>query len=243
MSTRSSERAAKKSIEQTWGARCDLLLFIDQDTEGMRIDWDDNYGALARKSHQVWTLIHRKYGEQFDFFMKADFDTYILMENMIKYLGSFDHRQPYYLGKQLLHPKFGPFVAGAAVVMSQAALSMLYAATSRDSESCSEEYFATFGGQDDLALGVCLQTIGIYPQNSRTLANEERFMVFDVDYMYDTTSSGVTSQQWYMNMSFNTVFGRGCCSEDAIVFHMVARADLYRVLKYKNGRWSWAPAS
>ena len=49
MSTRSSERAAKKSIEQTWGARCDLLLFIDQDTEGMRIDWDDNYGQVALK--------------------------------------------------------------------------------------------------------------------------------------------------------------------------------------------------
>ena len=243
MSLRSTEQAAKASIEQNWGAHCDLLVFVDEDTVGMRIDWKENYHAISRKSHQAWSLIHRNYGERFDFFMKADFDTYILMENMFKYLTLFDHRQSYYIGKQLLHPKFGPFNAGAAVVLSQAALSMFHAAIQRRVEACSEEYFTTFGGQDDLALGVCLQTLGIYPHNSRTLANEERFMVFNVEYMYDEVSSGVTSQQWYKNMSFNPTFGRGCCSEDAIAFHQVTQVDLFRPLKYENERWTWTPVS
>ena len=236
---RSTDTRKKDVIKETWGGFCDLLLFIDEDTPGMNITWEENYHLISKKSHQVWLTVYHTYGKSYDFFMKADFDTYILGRNLREYLNNFNPREPHYIGKQLVHPQYGPFVAGASAILSQSAVASFQKATYRRVEECSEEFFEKLGSQDDLALGVCLQRIGIYPHNTRNEANEERFMIFDVEYMYDDMTSGISSQQWYKNMSFNPSFGISCCSKDAVCFHQVNIDDMFRKLDYVNGRWQW----
>ena len=229
----------KLSLKRAWGSHCDLLVFADRNAPGMNVSWEESYDKISRKSHQAWSLMHTKYGAKFDFFMKADLDTYIITKNLHAYIRLFNPGEPYYIGKQFVHPEFGPFVAGAAVILSRRALSSFYAAAQTGVENCSEKQFSSFASAEDLAMGVCLQSLGIYPHNTRNEVNEERFMVFNVDYMYDS-SSGISSQQWYKRFSFNPSFGNSCCSSEAIAFHKISPENMQHILKYANGRWNWA---
>lgn len=239
LSTDSTTVGERQSLKKAWGDQCDLLVFVDRNLPGMNVTWEEAYQKISTKSHQAWSLMHTKYGTKFDFFMKADLDTYVITKNLRAYLRSFNPREPYYIGKQFVHPEFGPFVAGASIVLSRRTLASFYESAQTGIKNCSEKQFTVMGAAEDVAMGVCLQSLGIYPHNTRNELNEERFMVFDVDYMYDN-SSGIRSQQWYKRFSFNPSFGKCCCSADAIAFHKVNSEDMQRKLKYANGRWSWA---
>ena len=81
-----------KAVRRTWGKRCDKLI-ISSDKENpkigsikvdVRATWDNLWPKLIGTVHHIW----EHYSNDYDWFLKADTDSYIIMENLKEFLAS-----------------------------------------------------------------------------------------------------------------------------------------------------------
>ena len=237
--TNSEEDALRSDVvTKAWqGTPCHWLEFIDQNTVGIIADWQEGYDFLAQKSFRAWELMFSKYSKlQVDFIMKLDLDTYIIADNLDKYIERFDPDEPHYIGRQLVDTG-KEFVAGAAIILSRATLHHFMNATRRPSSACSRHRFASIGAED-LALGICLKELGIYPHNTRDVLGRERFMIFNPSEMKHRPKH--SKDDWYQEFAFNSEYGLGCCSSEAITFHRVGIQDMSKRIRYTSrGQWQF----
>jgi len=236
------EFSKSEAIKNTWGGYCHRLEFIDRNTMGIDVTWNEGYPSLSMKSFRAWEYMFQKYVEidavsnPVDFVLKADTDTYILSDNLHKYLRRLDSKLPYYIGKQFVNQEGTPFVAGTAIVLSKASLTLFMLASRETGHGCASSTF-TSEVAEDVALAKCLQSLGIYPHDTRDEDGAERFMVFNPNSLRLASSP---FPEWYTNFTFNDVQGPGCCSSEAIAFHMVSSDELLcQVPVFDEGEWSW----
>jgi hypothetical protein len=244
----SVEHSRSEATVHSWAKTCNALEYIDSNTTDVYSDWNEGYLGLASKSWRAWQFMLAKhvYGlQQFhraDFILKADLDTYIKGANLRRYLKNFNPDLPYYLGKQLIQ-KFDnerlPFVAGAAIILSREALIRLSRALAENKpqSKCARKQFLQKTGED-VALGLCLSEIGIYPHDTRDSSGAERFMVFDPHFFTEMTASA-SYPSWYNASSLNIEVGPRCCSNESISFHRVRLEDMVRDLHLIQGHWRW----
>ncbi|TGZ62359.1 hypothetical protein CRM22_007484 [Opisthorchis felineus] len=129
-------------IKATWAPRCDRYMFMSSvnskdlpsiaavQTEGREFLWEKTAFAL----NYVWT----HFGEEFDFFYKADDDTYALIDNMRLLLADHDPNIPALIGKVHKYViKQGYADGGAGYVMSRAAL-RLFVHGMKNTSACAE---------------------------------------------------------------------------------------------------------
>ena len=239
--------ARSSAISRGWGKSCDYLEFVDSATPGIEADWVEKYEDISAKSYRAWAFMYHKYmntsqssAVSVDFVLKADMDTHIIWEEALRYLSRFDSALPHYIGRQLVDPRDGPFVAGTAVILSNEALRIFQETTRTGLGACSRKYFASHKQAEDVALAHCLKEVGIYPQNTRDASGAERFMVLNSHDMYSEGENHDRLPRWYMKRSLNTKKGSGCCSAEAIAFHYVSAEDLAeKIPVFKDGKWSW----
>ena len=88
--------------KQTWGKRCDKLLVMSSKqndtfpTVGLNVTAGrDHIGA---KVLAAWKYIYKHYVEDYDFFVKTDPDTYLVVENLLDFLKDKDPELPHYYG-------------------------------------------------------------------------------------------------------------------------------------------------
>ena len=166
--------ARSSAISRGWGKSCDYMEFVDDATPGIEVDWVEKYEDISAKSYRAWAFMYHKYmntsqssAVSVDFVLKADMDTHIIWEEALRYLSRFDSALPHYIGRQLVDPRDGPFVAGTAVILSNEALRIFQETTRTGLGACSRKYFASHKQAEDVALAHCLKEVGIYPQNTR----------------------------------------------------------------------------
>lgn len=80
-------------IYETWGSRCDKLFFISElssITTDLPIapikNLKEGYQYLSLKSILAFKFIYENYFSNFDWFLKTDDDTFIIMENLKTFL-------------------------------------------------------------------------------------------------------------------------------------------------------------
>ena len=86
-------------INSTWGARCDLLQFATE----MKMDGYPVMQINSSGYHNLWgkTKLMFNYVNQslqFDWVVKADTDTYIIMENLKNLLSHYNSSDPLFAG-------------------------------------------------------------------------------------------------------------------------------------------------
>ncbi|KAM9737207.1 LOW QUALITY PROTEIN: glycoprotein-N-acetylgalactosamine 3-beta-galactosyltransferase 1 [Menidia menidia] len=115
-----------RHIRETWARRCPAVLYMssqssDFPTVGLNVS--EGRENLYWKTIRAFQHIHQHHLLQFDWFLKADDDTFVVVENLSFLLSRYDPEQPLYLGR-----RFRPFVAqgymsgGAGYVLSREAL-------------------------------------------------------------------------------------------------------------------------
>jgi hypothetical protein len=233
----SSDLHKSDAIRNGWGRFCDSLEFINTTTPGIRADWNDGYEHISEKSFRAWNFVHEKYSSAgYDFFLKADTDTFILGSNLRLYLQRFDPLLPHYLGKQLVKDGV-PFVAGTAIILSKGAMNLFSEAVQHEKGRCTKAAFLNQKQAEDVAMGNCMGDLGVYPHNTRDDIGAERFMVMNPKVISNITRPLPT---WYIDMSFNKKAGELCCSEKAAAFHYTSLDEqLYSLPEQKNGLWQW----
>lgn len=93
-----------KTLKETWVRKCDRIMLISEkyteEFEFVPIEYPKEAREnLWRKVIRTFIYAHDNLIDQFDWFMKMDDDTYVLMENLKEFLTKYDTNKPYYFGK------------------------------------------------------------------------------------------------------------------------------------------------
>ncbi|KAL3831539.1 hypothetical protein ACJMK2_023280 [Sinanodonta woodiana] len=218
------ENLNKKAIhvKKTWGKRCDLLLFFSSFQNDsfpvIRLNVSEGRDHLTAKTMQAFQYIYEHHFKDADWFMKADDDTYVIVENLRYFLSKHDPNQPIFFGHHFKTiVKQGYFSGGAGYVLSKEALKR-FATIGKNSTFCRKD-----GGAEDAEMGHCMEKLGVKTGNSTDKLGRSRFHCFDPE-----THVHGGYPDWYLSYDANGAKkGIDNISDYAITFHYVSPEKMY----------------
>ncbi|XP_017155228.1 glycoprotein-N-acetylgalactosamine 3-beta-galactosyltransferase 1 isoform X2 [Drosophila miranda] len=222
-----SHRTRAIHIKRTWGSRCNELIFVstksDKELGTVALKVKEGYSNLWGKTRAGLQYVYTHF-QNYDWFLKADDDTYVVMENLRSFLYAFTPKAPVYFGSKFrVHVKQGYMSGGAGYVLSKEALLRFMEHGFSNSSICSNRSI----GFEDVELGRCMQAVGVAAGDSRDEHGLARFMPFSPLHWFSN------SPKWYRPYRFYTSSNstNDCCSNSAISFHYSNAKDFY-VLDY-----------
>lgn len=168
-----------QAVLDTWGKRCNKLVFISSEKEEnfdvITVNvTEEDHRYLWGKTKQGIQQIYELYGNDFDWFLKADDDTWIFMENLRHFLFSYLPSFPIYFGCKLKPYVKQGYMSGSAYVLSREALRRFNEEALTDNKKC----WNGTEGNEDVEVGKCLQNVGVLAGDSRDELNRFRFLPF-----------------------------------------------------------------
>ena len=161
-----------RHVQDTWTRRCNILLFASdhKNNEFPTIDINVTEGRshLTMKTMKTFDYVYKHHYNDADWFIKADDDTYVILENLRYLLSSENTSQPVYFGHlYMYHMKQGYNAGGSGYVLSREALRRF---ATREKGVCQEDR-----GAEDIEIGRCLETLGVVPGNTLDANGHSRF--------------------------------------------------------------------
>lgn len=165
-----------KHVKATWAQRCNKVLFMsseeDKDFPAVGLKTREGRDQLYWKTIKAFQYVHDHYLEDADWFMKADDDTYVILENLRWLLSKYNPEEPIYFGRRFKpYVKQGYMSGGAGYVLSKEALKRFVDAFKTDKCTHSSSI-------EDLALGRCMEIINVEAGDSRDTIGKETFHPF-----------------------------------------------------------------
>ena len=220
---------------KTWGARArKLLFFSDQDDPTLPIvniphDGLESYGNMWRKVISMVRHAHRFYRHEFEWFMVCGHDTFVVVENLCRYLSREEFveqnaaRVPLFLGRRFLLADQGLIFnsGGAGYVLNGFALDALVA-----SIPSSESDLET--PMEDVMVARALKRVHIEPYDTRDAEGAERFHPFTPQLHHDYRGVDFPGD-WYVRYTqpFDLIEGIDGISSESATFHYVDPGLMY----------------
>ncbi|CAF4182190.1 unnamed protein product [Rotaria sordida] len=232
-----------RAVHETWASRCDKYYFICeiipknlthneiQLIKSMPIASINNtlpgYNHLTLKSRLSFHFAYEHHQNDFDWFVKADDDTYLIVENLKLFLSKQNKSEPITFGYN-----FKPYVpngyhsGGASYVLSREALRRFYLSNNDSKSQCQED-----GGSEDIEIAKCLRSVGVLLGKSIDQHKHERFHPLNLnDHFFGRVPD------WLGQYAENQpLFGYDCCSEETISFHYVSADEQYKMDRIRYG--------
>ncbi|XP_071102786.1 glycoprotein-N-acetylgalactosamine 3-beta-galactosyltransferase 1-like [Haliotis cracherodii] len=203
-------------VKETWGKRCDKLLFYSSTTDEsfptIGLGTPEGRQHLTAKTMQAFRHLYTNYLKEADWFLKADDDTYVLADNLKYFLSKQNKNEAVYFGNHFKNyiPE-GYNSGGAGYVVSYEALKR-FGERGNNSDLCSQD-----GGAEDAEFGKCLVNLGA--KVGRSL-DEEGKTTFHA-YHPLTHMSGSYPQWVKAHTMHGARKGAGNISSLPITFHYV----------------------
>ena len=112
--------------KQTWGKRCNKLLVMSSQQNdtfpAVGLNVPEGKSHIGLKVPAAWKYIHKHYVEDYDFFIKTDPDTYLVVENLLDFLKDKDPELPHYYGhiqKNVPPPRNTYMTGGPGLVLTR----------------------------------------------------------------------------------------------------------------------------
>ncbi|XP_041355960.1 glycoprotein-N-acetylgalactosamine 3-beta-galactosyltransferase 1-like [Gigantopelta aegis] len=215
------------AVNETWSRRCDGKVFVATTKRvypGV-IDFKvpDGRAHLTEKTIAALRYLYTNHLSGYDWFLKADDDVYIIMENLKYLLSHYNHREPVYLGHLFKkYSKWGYMSGGASYLLSREALRMVVEKGYNVQGKC-----AKTGTDEDVELGHCLHAVGITVHDTRDQFNRETFHPFSAsNHIIGPIPNGLPD--WDRHP---TRVGHECCSQLTISFHYTD-PSLMRIMEF-----------
>ncbi|XP_075231193.1 glycoprotein-N-acetylgalactosamine 3-beta-galactosyltransferase 1-like [Lycorma delicatula] len=232
LTTPSNLNVKGKAVMDTWGKRCNKLLFMSSPENGTTINKntsnmpvvelsvEEGHEMLWGKTKATFTYIYDNYLDDYQWFLKADDDTYIVMENLRYLLSNYIFSDLLYFGC-----KFSKFVengfmsGGAGYILSRAAVESLIEDGFNNDENtgCKKDN----EGSEDVEMGFCMESIGAEAIDTRDSFGRGRFFpLVPYDHLIPNR---ISEENWYWDhIYYPSPTGWNCCSDTAISFHYIS---------------------
>ena len=171
------------AVKETWGKRCNKLVFIstrpDDNLDVLLVNVTEDRAYLWGKTKEGLRKVYESYGNDYDWFLKADDDTWIFMENLRYFLYSYSPEMPIYFGCKLKPFVQQGYMSGSGYVLSREAVRKFNEEALIDDHKC----WNGTEGNEDVEIGKCLANVGVLAGDARDDLNRSRFLPFPPDGM------------------------------------------------------------
>ena len=215
-------------VKNTWGKRCNILLFMssvkNDSFPTVGLNTTEGREHLTAKTMLAFRYVYENYFDKADWFLKADDDTYVIVENLRHFLSGENTDEPVFFGHQfkvIVKPQ-GYFSGGAGYILSKEALRR-FAGKGDNETLCRQD-----GGAEDVSFGRCMQNLGIKAGNSTDILGRSRFHCFGLE-----THLHGGYPKWYYNYDGRgAIKGPDSISDYAISFHYMGPKMIYTLEFY-----------
>uniref|UniRef100_A0A0N4Z490 N-acetylgalactosaminide beta-1,3-galactosyltransferase n=1 Tax=Parastrongyloides trichosuri TaxID=131310 RepID=A0A0N4Z490_PARTI len=167
-------------LKNTWLRRCNDYLFIstedDESLPAIKCFKKDGYQYSNGRMRKGLSYVYETYNNKYDWILKADDDTYAIMENIRMFLINRDPTKNHYYGFKLkIKDYYGRrinYMSGGGYIISKGALKNLVTIAFKNYRICSP----TPNIPDDIQIGRCLNNINISAMDSRDIHNRHIFL-------------------------------------------------------------------
>jgi len=168
-----------RAVNATWAHRCDRTIFMssedDDELGAVAVVDEEGRNALWGKTKAALSYIYDNVIDNYDWVLKADDDTFVIVENLRYLLSAYDPSRPIWFGQRLETTEpTGHMSGGAGYVLSRGALKSVVENGIRSDKvppPCKREGT----GSEDAELGNCLMQVGCVYGDSRDEYGRERF--------------------------------------------------------------------
>lgn len=216
------------AVNSTWATRCDKHFYVINSRQKrhdfLNIDVPDTRRTLVHKMRKAYEEIYKNYRNDFDFLLKADDDTYVIVENLKYLVWHHDADKPGYLGFHFnKFLKSGYMSGGAGYVISNRGLRQLVERGYQNGVCEIVPRKDDPENSEDIETGRCLELAGVPVWSSLDVQGRETFHA----YPLERHLLGNLPQFMFSWAKHPLKKGKECCSRYTISFHYVRPDAIY----------------
>uniref|UniRef100_A0A7E4V6X6 N-acetylgalactosaminide beta-1,3-galactosyltransferase n=1 Tax=Panagrellus redivivus TaxID=6233 RepID=A0A7E4V6X6_PANRE len=180
-----SHQTLARTVYEVWAKKCDDVLFFSD----APINWEVPhvyYPMFSTRDHSwekirhILQFVHQTTYGKYDWYLRADDDAFVVVENARKLVSRMDPTHDFLLGFRWGFFEHKGYADGSTYILSKKAVDT-FVTLSHDEELCPEFHRA----EEDQEMGRCLAKLGITPMDSRDNQGRDRFHQFHPEQMMD----------------------------------------------------------